>query len=126
MNANSVPWTLSAFVARVPEHLGELNPVRVPAWNNATLVKIALGSQGTPTVRAVAVKSDQQVTVSTSAGLASPSPQGGLEEFRGDCASRASSSATGPGARAGSARVPASSARSEATSPASTSDDGGS
>jgi hypothetical protein len=54
-------------------------------------------------------------------GLASPSLEGGLEEFRGDYASRASSSATRSSARASSARVPASSARSEATSAASTS-----
>jgi hypothetical protein len=59
------------------------------------------------------------------AGLASPSLEGGLEEFRGDCASRVSSSAIRR-ARASSACVPANSARSKATSAASTSSCGAS
>ncbi len=61
-------------------------------------------------------------------GLPSPSPDGGLDEFRGVCLSRASSSAirsracaSSSAARASAACDPASSACSQATSPASTS-----
>ena len=59
------------------------------------------------------------------AGLASPSLDGGLEEFRGVCRSRASSSAIRSRARARSARACASSLRRDITSAASTSDEGG-
>ena len=59
------------------------------------------------------------------AGLASPSLDGGLEEFRGVCLSRASSSAIRSSARSSSARVSASSARSDTTSAASTPSGGG-
>jgi len=46
---------------------------------------------------------------------------GGFEEFRGVCFNRVSSSATRSSARPSSARASASSARSDVTSPASTS-----
>jgi hypothetical protein len=59
------------------------------------------------------------------AGLASLSLDGGLEEFRGVCRSRASSSAIRSCARSSSARACASSLRSDTTSTASTSAEGG-
>ena len=40
----------------------------IQPWGSAALVKIALGRQGTPASRTVALKFDQQVMVSTSAG----------------------------------------------------------
>src|SRR5215472_5795082 len=56
--------------------------------------------------------------------LGQPSLEGGLEEFRGDCASRASSSAIRSRARPSSARGSASSARSDTTSATTTSSGG--
>jgi hypothetical protein len=53
-------------------------------------------------------------------GLPSPSLEGGLDEFREFCASRASSSAIRSRARSSSARASVSSARSDTTSAAST------
>lgn len=40
----------------------------IQPWGSASLVKIALGNQGTPASRTAALKFDQQVMVSTSAG----------------------------------------------------------
>jgi hypothetical protein len=40
----------------------------IQPWNSAVMVKIVLGSQGTPATRMVAVKSDQQIMISNSAG----------------------------------------------------------
>jgi len=54
-------------------------------------------------------------------GLPRPSPDGGFDEFRGDWASRASSSAIRTRARSSSDRASASSARRDTTSVASTS-----
>ena len=77
-----------------------------------------------PGLRPLRLRSDRGL----GAGLASPSLDGGLEEFRGFCFSRASSSAIRSRARASSARAcfsapaaSASSGRSDATSAASTS-----
>jgi hypothetical protein len=81
--------------------------------------RLALMPSCPPGLRRVFFRNDRGV------GLASPSLEGGWEEFRGVCFSRASRSAIRSRARSSSARACASSPRSDTTSAASTSDEGG-
>jgi hypothetical protein len=74
-----------------------------------------------PGFRPVFFRSDRDLD----GGFPNPSPDGGLEEFRDVCLSRSSSSAIRPAARPSSATASASSRRSDTTSAASTSYDGG-
>jgi len=98
----------------IPKKNGKLRPLGMPTWSDK-LVDEVVRPSCPPGLRPLRFRKDR------GGGLASPSLDGGFEEFREFCASRASRSAIRSSACSSAIRVSASSARSDTTKAASTS-----
>ena len=128
-SGRSKTWRRSTPVTGRPARPAPHRPQQAGSWRSsrsglATCASVEPSCPSCPPgLRPLLFRSDRR-----GGGLSSPSLDGGLDEFRGVCLSRASSSAirsracaSSTAARASAACDPASSARSEATSAASTS-----